>query len=108
MLWQAARNEFAPEGEAIGQTEDVAALVLKWVWIQHEQEFKEYERALREEGGCRLTLEGLVGELIQAAKEESWLINQRYTMEQVNLIIHKLRQRVQDSLQTTPNPNPEA
>lgn len=69
----------------------MAALVLKWVWIKHEEEFKEHERALREEGGGRLTLESLVKELILAEKEESWLINQRYTMEQVNQIISKLR-----------------
>jgi hypothetical protein len=38
--WGKIRNEFASNEESISQTEDVVALVEKWIWIQYEQEFK--------------------------------------------------------------------
>jgi hypothetical protein len=42
----------------------MVALVEKWVWIHHEQEFKEYEQQLESKGSNQPLL-AVIGELIE-------------------------------------------
>lgn len=102
--WGEVREGFAGSGEAIGEAAAACELVEKWVWINHEEEFRSYEQRLAPSG---ITVKQLVTEQLSKEKENDWKLSQKYTMQQVQAVIDAVRWRAQALLKEEEQANPE-
>lgn len=60
-----------------------------------------------ERGDPKLSLRSVIDAAILEEKQASWIINQKYGMEQVNQLILKLRSNIKEILTRKGDPNPE-
>lgn len=60
-----------------------------------------------ERGDPKLSLRSVIDAAILEEKQASWIINQKYGMEQVNQLILKLRSNIKEILTRKSDPNPE-
>lgn len=60
-----------------------------------------------EKGDPKLSLRSVIDAAILEEKQASWIINQKYGMEQVNQLILKIRTNINEILTRKVDPNPE-
>lgn len=60
-----------------------------------------------EKGDPKLSLRSVIDAAILEEKQASWIINQKYGMEQVNQLILKIRTNINEILTQKIDPNPE-